>query len=158
MIAENRTLVFRERPKPCAGDMRISWRLSICLLSLLHSRSKKASLAKMHVLNDALRSRASQQKLEEIIRGELLPVYWKMRVEPAFSRALDFLVGEGFATWEISGGRTSVQLTDEGISAAKSIEATVDILEAEREFLSGPATKITESFVQNLLTTGKQLL
>ena len=158
MASENRTLVFRERPKPCAGDMRISWRLSVCLLSLIHSRGKKASLAKMHVLNDALRSVASRQKLTDIIQGELPPVFWKLRVEPAFSRALDFLVGEGFATWEISSGKTSIKLTPEGVLAAKVIEENSEILVDEREFLGGVAKKITEGFIQSLLTTGRQLL
>ncbi len=115
-------------------------------------------MAKMHVLNDALRSSASRTKLEKIICGDMPPIYWRLRVEPAFSRALDFLVGEGFANWEVSNGKTSLKLTESGVVAANAIEGSEQVLDAERAFLGGPAKKLTEGFVQGLLTTGKQLL
>lgn len=150
--------VFRERPRPCAGDMRISWRISVTLLALLHSRGRKASFAKLHVLNNALRSQASRDKLEAIL-GERIPAYtWRLRVEPAFTRALDFLVGEGFADWSISSNRTTLTLTKKGIEAAKEIDSFDDVLVGERSFLKGLATKITEGFVQQMLLVGKRLL
>lgn len=152
------SFVFSERPKPCAGDMRISWRISVTLLALLHSRGKKASFAKLHVLNDALRSQASRDKLEAILE-EKLPAYtWRLRVEPAFTRALDFLVGEGFADWSFSSNRTALTLTEKGIQVAKEIDSIGDVLVDERCFLKGMASKITEGFVQNMLLVGKRLL
>lgn len=150
--------VFRERPKPCAGDMRISWRVSVTLLALLHSRGKKASFAKLHVLNDALRSQASREKLQAILDDKAPAYTWRLRVEPAFTRALDFLVGEGFADWSVSSSRTTLTLTQSGIEAAKTIESLADALIDERAFLSGLATKITEGFVQQMLLVGKRLL
>lgn len=152
------SFVFRERPKPCAGDMRISWRVSVTLLALLHSRGKKASFAKLHVLNDALRSQASRDKLEAILE-EKSPAYtWRLRVEPAFTRSLDFLVGEGFAVWSVSSNRTTLTLTEKGIEAAKKIDSVGDVLVDERFFLKGLAAKITERFVQQMLLLGKRLL
>lgn len=158
MIDSDTTFVFRERPKPCAGDMRISWRVSVTLLILLHSRGKKASFAKLHVLNDALRSQASQEKLKAILE-EKMPAYsWRLRVEPAFTRALDFLVGEGFADWSVSSNRTTLTLTENGIEAAKEVDSVADVLVEERAFLKRLAAKITEGFVQQMLLVGKRLL
>lgn len=152
------TFVFRERPKPCSGDMRISWRVSVTLLALLYSRGKKASFAKLHVLNDALRSQKSRDKLEAILE-EKAPAYtWRLRVEPAFTRALDFVVGEGFADWSVSSNRTTLTLTNKGIEAAEKIDSVGDVLVDERSFLKGLAAKITESFVQKMLLVGKRLL
>ncbi|UWQ75186.1 hypothetical protein [Leisingera sp. M658] len=152
------SFVFRERPKPCAGDMRISWRISVTLLALFHSRGKKASFAKLHVLNDALRSQASREKLEAILE-ERIPAYtWRLRVEPAFTRALDFLVGEGFADWSVSSNRTTLSLTEKGIEAAKEIDSIGDVLVDERPFMKGLAVKITEGIVQKMLLVGKRLL
>lgn len=152
------SFVFRERPKPCAGDMRISWRISVTLLALLYSRGKKASFAKLHVLNDALRSQESRDKLEAILE-EKVPAYtWRLRVEPAFTRALDFLVGEGFADWSVTSNRTTLILTKKGIEAAKEIDTFGDVLVDERSFLKGLAAKITEGFVKHMLLVGKRLL
>jgi hypothetical protein len=150
--------VFRERRKPCAGDMRISWRVSLTLLALLHSRGKKASFAKLHVLNDALRSQASRDKLQAILEDKIPAYAWRLRVEPAFTRALDFLVGEGFADWSVSSNRTTLTLTKSGVDAAKKIDLLQDVLIEEQIFLNGFAAKITEGFVQQMLLVGKRLL
>lgn len=158
MSDSDATFIFRERPKPCTGDMRISWRVSVTLLSLLHSRGKKASFAKLHVLNDALRSHASQDKLKAILDDELPTYAWRLRVEPAFSRALNFVVGEGFADWSVSNNRTILMLTEKGKEAAREIENFSDILVDERTFLSGLGNRITEAFVQRMLLEGKRLL
>lgn len=158
MNASDTTFVFRERPKPCAGDMRISWRVSVTLLALLHSRGKKASFAKLHVLNDALRSEASRNKLEAILQDETPAYSWRLRVEPAFTRALDFLVGEGFADWSVSSNRTTLSLSEKGIEVAEEIDSIDDIFLDERIFLKGLAKKITEGFVQRILLVGRRLL
>lgn len=158
MNERNATFVFREQPKPCAGDMRISWRVSVTLLALMHSRGKRASFAKLHVLNDALLSKASREKLESILDDEIPAYAWRLRVEPAFTRALDFVVGEGFADWSVSGERTTLSLIEKGIEAARDVEACGDALIEERAFLRGSAKRITERFVQRLLHAGRSRL
>ena len=52
----SRRFSFRRRPTPVPADLRIAWRVSLILLMLLASRSNRASLAKLHILNDAIRS------------------------------------------------------------------------------------------------------
>ena len=158
MNERSATFVFREQPKPCAGDMRISWRVSVTLLALLHSRGKRASFAKLHVLNDALRSKASREKLEAILNNETPAYAWRLRVEPAFTRALAFVVGEGFADWSVSSDRTTLSLIEKGIEVAHGVEACGDALIEERAFLRGSAKRITEGYVQRLLLVGRRLL
>ena len=157
-MRDTRELVFTRRPKPCAGDMRITWRLSLVLLALHSSRGSKASYAKLHVLNDALRSTEAQERLIEIIEGRMPPLSWQLRVEPAFTRALDFVVGEKFAIWSIANGRTSLKLTDAGRVAAKTVWEDSSVLHQEKEFLSAHARAITEAFVQRVLLAGKAFL
>lgn len=158
MVDGTSNIIFRDRPKTCAGDMRIAWRLALILLALHYSRGQKASFAKLHVLNDALRSKTSQEKLERILGNTLPMISWRLRVEPAFTRALDFLVGEGLAEWSVASKRTILQLTSKGVEAAKEVVSEDDILVDERQFLNGAAKGVTETFVQRLLMTGKQLL
>jgi hypothetical protein len=158
MNGVNSTFIFRERPKPCSGDLRISWRISAILLALLHSRGKKASFAKLHVLNDALRSRASRDKLESILNDEIPAYKWRLRVEPAFTRALNFAVGEGFAIWSVGNNRPSLSLTEKGVEVAREVEACKDVLVEEQLFIDGLAGKITERFVKDLLSAGRRLL
>lgn len=156
---QDRTFVFTPRPKPVPGDLRIAWRLPVTLLGLMHSRGQRASFAKMHVLNDALRSPHSREKLAAIFSGATPAIHWRTRVEPAFSRNLDFMVGEGLLGWTVVQERTGVILTEQGRLAAKAVHALpTDILAKEREFLEAHAKKITEAFVRELLAAGKRLL
>ncbi|RRH68140.1 hypothetical protein [Falsigemmobacter faecalis] len=138
--------------------MRIAWRVSVILLALLHCQGKKASFAKLHVLNDAIRTPKSRESLVNIVEGRSDALSYVLRVEPAFTRALDFVVGEKLAIWGVSSKRTTLILTEAGLKAALAVDGQEDVLVEERAFLSGPAKKLTEGFVNKLLLTGKRLL
>lgn len=158
MAEVGRGVVFRSRRQPCAGDLRIAWRVSVTLLALFHSRGKKASFAKLHLLNDALQSAVARQSLIELLNDPTGVVFWQFRVEPAFNRALDFIVGEGFACWSASGDRAVLSLSFEGIGAAKAIDSTADALADERAFLKEFGLRVTETFVTRVVAAGKRLL
>lgn len=149
------TFTFRRKPKPIPGDLRISWRMSLTLLMLLTSRGKKASLAKLNLLNDALRSEKSKEKLITILSDQLPLISWQMRIEPAFARNLDLLVGQGLAEWGISSGRASILLTASGIEAANVIMKDHEVLIQEKEFFNSHSKKITETFVNLILNAVK---
>ena len=83
---------------------------------------------------------------------------WRMRVEPAFSRNLDILVGEGFAKWLVSSGKTSLELTPAGKKAATAVDESEGTLEAERRFLSSTGKLVTEAFVRGVITAASRLL
>jgi len=155
MSSDDQRFLFVVRPKPVAGDMRIAWRLAVTLLVLFHSRGKKASLAKLNLMNDAIRSEISRSKLVQVLAGEVPLRDWRIRVEPAFSRNLDFLVGEGLAEWLVASNRASIQLTAQGIAAAESVLAKTELIAVEKEFIKAVSNSITEKFVNRVTKAGQ---
>ena len=155
MSSEEKIFSFVIRPKPVAGDMRIAWRLAITLLILYHSKGKKASLAKLNLMNDAIRSENSRSTLVKLLSKETPLRDWRIRVEPAFSRNLDFLVGEGLAEWIVASNRASVQLNARGIAATEEVMSRSDLLEIEKEFIKINSSSVTEKFVKQVITAGR---
>jgi hypothetical protein len=147
---------FVRRPVPVPGDLRIVWRLSLLLMMLGTSRSKKASLVKLHVLNDAVRSRAAVANEKNMRHTGTLAPHWRVRVEPALGRAIDFLVGEKLAAWIELSNRTGLQLTASGIKAAEVLLNNDTAMREERTFLEVVAKDVTESVVTALLSSRKE--
>ncbi|MGD9919851.1 MAG: hypothetical protein AB7V13_00150 [Pseudorhodoplanes sp.] len=146
---------FVERPIPVPGDLRLSWRIPIVLLMLHHSRQNKASLVKLHVLNDAVRTPTGAERLRQIVRDQLPPVFWQPRIEPAFARAIDFANGDGFVTWVSTTNGSGLSLTDKsGPVLSKLIEMT-DVLADEKQVILELAGKVTEGFAKSLLASSR---
>ncbi|WP_342242122.1 hypothetical protein [Inquilinus sp. OTU3971] len=146
----HRRFSFRRRPIPVPGDLRIAWRVSLILTMLVCSRSNRASLAKLHILNDAIRS-DQHARLKSALDGIRLDLPWNLRVEPAFARAIDFVVGENLATWTKATGRAALQLTKSGTAAAAAVMGMHDTLVEEKAIISDLAKAITETMVAALL-------
>ena len=106
------------------------------------------------VARPELRSRSvrARQRLLGILEGSVPTLFWQMPVEPAFGRALDFTVGEGFAIWQRASSRSGLELTASGSKAAEAVASRDDLLIEEKAFLAGNAKKITETFVSRLLS------
>lgn len=134
--------------------LRIAWRLAIILIMLASSRSKKASLAKLHILNDAVRS-SQHARLKAALAATSPNLPWNIRVEPAFARAIDFAVGEKLANWGMVAGRTALQLTAKGVRAAEAVLREQDTLTEEAEVLSDLAKAMPENMVAALLGEGQ---
>ncbi len=137
------------------GDLRIAWRVSLILVMLACSRSSRASLAKLHILNDAIRS-GQHARLRSVLDGTRPDSPWNLRVEPAFARAIDFVVGENLATWTKATGRAALQLTKSGTAAAAAVMGVRDALVEERAIISDLAKAITETMVATLLGEGRK--
>jgi hypothetical protein len=151
VLPQSRRFSFNQRPVPVPADLRINWRISLILAMLGTSRSNRASLAKLHVLNYAARSTRVRTQLTGIIVGTEPALNWHMRIEPAFARAADFVVGERFAEWTRTAQRAGLQLTKTGIAAWKRLDDTEDVLADEKAFLKDTGRKVTEDFVSRLL-------
>lgn len=147
--------VFTRRPKSVPGDLRIVWRMSVTLLAMNYSRGKKASLAKLHIVNDALRNEHARKKLVSLLNEEIPLLSWRVRVEPAFSRNLDFLVAEGLVEWLIANERSSLKLTNRGILAAQALEKDEDVLLGEKQFLKPTMKSLSEDLVRRILAASK---
>lgn len=154
-IQTDRSFSFRRKPSPVPGDLRIGWRLPVTLLMLQTSRRKKASLAKLNLLNDALRSEASREKLAKILLGQVARIEWRMRVEPAFGRSIDLMTGSKLVEWQIASGKATICLTEKGKSISKAIEENAEIFLDEKAFLGEFSSKITEGFVKKILAVNK---
>jgi hypothetical protein len=146
---------FERKPSPVPGDLRIGWRIPLTLLMLNYSRGKKASLAKLNLFNDALRSERSREKLSKIINGETPLIEWRMRVEPAFSRNIDLLTGGQLAEWIVANGKAAISLTEKGKRIAERLVADEESFVTEKAFLREFSSKITESFVTQILLANK---
>ena len=146
---------FSARPMPVPGDLRINWRLAIILLMLENSRSKRASLAKLHVLNEAVRSTSARITLEKILDEKAAPLNWQLRVEPAFGRAINFVVGENLVQWTRTAQRAGLQLTKKGAASAEALVEAEDTLIEEKHFLSTIGKRVSEDFVNKILYVGR---
>ena len=151
-------LVFHSRAKSVPADLRISWRLSMTLLILRHSRGRRASFAKLHILNDALRSDAARERLVAVLDGELDFGLCTIRIEPAFSRGLDLMIGKGLAEWLVASGRLSVGLTVSGTEIATVIDGENGLFVDERDFLVSDGRRVTEQVVQRIVAGRRGLV
>jgi hypothetical protein len=147
---------FQRRPTPVPGDLRIAWRVALILVMLASSRSDRASLAKLRILNDAVRS-DQYDRLKATLGDAHRDLPWSFRVEPAFARAIDFVVGEKLATWAKTAGKTALQLTKAGREAANAVVHLEDALVTERAIVSDLAKSITETTVASLLNEGRRV-
>lgn len=146
----NRRFSFQRRPVPVPGDLRIAWRVALIIVMLGSSRANRASLAKLHIINHAIRS-GQQDRLKKMLSSSHTAVPWNLRVEPAFARAVDFVVGEKLAIWTKATGRAALQLTKNGVDAAAAVMGIEDALIEERAIVADLAKLITETGVGALL-------
>jgi hypothetical protein len=107
-------------------------------------------VAKLHILNDAIRS-GQHQRLTAALDGTASSLPWNLRVEPAFGRALDFVVGERLAGWTKASGRAALQLTAAGVDAFEALSKTPDVLVTEQQIIAEFAKAIPETVVARLL-------
>ncbi len=143
-LGDAQAVSFRVRPVSVPGELRISWRLAVVVLMLDGCRKQRASLVKLHVLNDAVRSADSAQQLRRALRDELPPSFWRTRVEPAFGRALDLAVGSGLVSWIQTTHGAGLKLTDKGHEAVAAVRKLDGVLEHEKMVLAELSPKLTE--------------
>lgn len=149
---------FNKRPIPVPGDLRIEWRVSLIVLMLGHSRAKQASLAKLHILNDAIRGKHSAHLLDLVVTAKAGMMPWTFRIEPAFARAVDFVVGDKLADWTTSSNRSGLQLTTKGIALFEKLKAESDILTSEKDVLAVYAKSMTEGAISLVIGSKRRTL
>jgi len=138
---------FTARPEPVAGDLRMSWGIAVVLLSLFHSRGKKASFLKLQFLAHSIRTEDSREQVHAVLRGERKTSELQVRVEPWLNRAVAFAHGLKYV--DVSKGKT-ITLTPLGQDVAAAIDATSDVLHHERTFLTNVAKRATENIVTRI--------
>ncbi|RVU02202.1 hypothetical protein EOE18_17690 [Novosphingobium umbonatum] len=138
---------FTARPEPVAGDLRMSWGIGVVLLSLLHSRGKKASFLKLQFLAHSIRTEGSREQVNAVLRGERKTSDVQVRVEPWLNRAVAFAHGLKYVT--VNKGKT-ISLTPLGQNVASAIDVNSEVLQRERAFLTIVAKRATEDIVTRI--------
>ena len=156
LTIEPQQFSFRRRPIAVPGDLRIEWRVSIIVLMLGFSRSKQASLAKLHILNDAIRAPKAATLLDLVVKSGPGRIPWTFRIEPAFGRAIDFVVGDGLAAWTSTAERSALQLTAKGIALFEVLKQREDVLTAERDVLRTYGKSMTEGVVSAVIGAARR--
>lgn len=90
---EGATFSFSHRPEPIAGDLRMSWGISIVLLALFNCRGKKSSFPKLQLLAHSVRSEKSREDMRALLQGRLRVTDISVRVEPWLNRAVNYAHG-----------------------------------------------------------------
>jgi hypothetical protein len=140
---------FSARPSALPPDLRPIWRMAVLVLLLQRCcKQGRSSLKKLHVLNWAIRHRASQQALLNVLEGRVRPDQAIVRFDPALNRLLDFAKGEGLIG-QVAADR--FQITAKGLRFANDIMADQDCLRQEKWFIDEIAGKITETRINEIL-------
>ncbi|TAN72761.1 MAG: hypothetical protein EPN20_03545 [Magnetospirillum sp.] len=142
------SVVFRKRPRPVPGDLRIAWRLTVVILILGYCQKNKASLPKLHLLSNALKDSESMDRLSRILDGSLSVMAWKVSVEPALGRALDLARGEKLVVFE---SNASYRLSDKGEATLRMVMGDDLVLTEQKAFLLKYAKSITNTFINKLV-------
>jgi hypothetical protein len=132
---------FSVRPKPIAGDLRMSWGISVLLLSLFYCRGKKGSFQKIQFLAHAVRIPEGREDVRSLLQGRLRPSDISVRVEPWLNRAVSYAYALKLVT--VDKGK-AVTLTAKGVDVAGAITKSKDVFLQEQTFLREIAPKITE--------------
>ena len=137
---------FRSRPEPIAGDLRMSWGISVLLLSLLYSRGRKASFQKLQFLAHSVRIPEGRDDVRSLLRAELRPSDISVRVEPWLNRAISYAYALGLVS--VHKGKV-VSLTDKGLEITGDIQKSGALAE-EGVFLKEVASKVTDALLQRI--------
>lgn len=143
------SMVFTDRGDALLADMRPLWRMALILLALRRcGYGKKMSMAKLYVLNWAVRSEDTRSRFLRAIESGAAPDDLVIRFEPALMRAVSLAVGEGLL--DIEKGK-NVRLTAAGDAFAAEIEQDGECFKAEKEYLASLKGRVFEKDIQRLL-------
>jgi hypothetical protein len=144
---------FVRRPSPLPPDLRPVWRIFIILLMLrLCCRGGKSNLQRLSVLNWAVRSPENRSHFLEVVEGQRRPEDIIVRHDPAFSRALDFAIGEKLIE-RVPGSK--FLLKERGQSAAEAILRMERCLDLEKDFFKRLRGRVSEAMIDRLLHFGR---
>lgn len=146
----NTSFRFRSRPFSLPGEQRIAWRVSLVVVVLTKSRAARSSLARIHLVCDALRTRERMERFEHVLKGDAAPVTWIPRIDPALGRAIDIGLGEQL----LDRVKDKYQLTEVGKKLADQLIADDEILVDEKSFLKRNRALLSEGRLSSLLLRG----
>lgn len=139
---------FKKRPTPLPGELRATWGIAMLLTIVFHSRGKKTSLQRLHVVNWAVRSETNRMQFLTALNGSGRNFNFVPRVEPSLNRAIDLAAAENLVV--VNHGR-NLLLTKRGLAAAEELDTAKDAFVVEKAFLRAIKSAATEKKVEELL-------
>lgn len=146
----DRPFVFHERPISVAADSRVIWRVPLLLMLTRSCRGEKATQEQLHVLNWAVRSSDSAERLASFLAGDLRPEEAVVRFEPALNRALALARGLELLGWE---GRYWT-LREPAREILAAIDGDDDLMSEQKALLGGLDRLLTQKAVTELFGRG----
>jgi hypothetical protein len=144
----DRSFVFRERPAPAAADLRAVWRIPLTLMLTRACRGSQATHEQLHVLNWAVRSTESTERLGEFLAGKIRPEQAVVRFEPALDRTVALAHGFRLLTWR----KKRYWALGEGASELlTAIDEDEQIFTVEKALLSSLPSQLSQAAVRRLL-------
>ena len=145
-------ILFRARPVAIPADLRPLWRMrAVLLLRRKCCRQGRSSLARIHVLNWALRTSEAGRQLVQAIEGTVSPDAVLVRIEPSLNRAVDLARGHGLIR-QVGGDR--IELTPGGRQFAETILNDPVVFGREKHFCERIGLHATEAFVNRIFNRG----
>jgi hypothetical protein len=163
-VERDAEIILHKQAHPLPGQFRAVRRLALLSMVLDACRQSQASLPQLHVLNWAVRTKASRHLFLKVLTGAIAPDEALVRFDPSLPRLVQYGVGEGIITDRpdvlIDGATTEssksyrITLTTKGKELANLVRDS-DLLSDERLFLESVKNKVTQRFVHDLIG-GKQ--
>ncbi|WP_074840581.1 helix-turn-helix domain-containing protein [Marinovum algicola] len=139
---------YTSRPDPISGDLRLSWGISILLLSLFFSRRQTSNFQKLQFMTHAVLSPEGRHEIRGLLSGEYSPREVSVRVEPSLNRAV--ALSSALKLVSVEKGR-SIKLTAAGEKLAEEIAGERSgALEVEANFLREVAPKMTDALMKKV--------
>lgn len=134
---------------PC--NRRPVWRLALVVMLLKKcSRGEKSSIARLHILDWAIRNTEGQRQLLAFLEDKPMFRFAAVRYDPALLRALLF----GKAEDLIAIKKGKIQLIDFGKGFAAELEEKKDMFVHERVFMQILGKRFTETAAVKFLNAG----
>lgn len=138
---------YTARPDPVPGDLRISWGISVLVLSLFFSRAKKSNFQKLQFMAHAVRLPEGREEVRGLLAGEFKPTDVSVRVEPSLNRAVT--LAHALKLVKVEQG-VAVSLTDRGEKIARDIVKDGKTLKDEISFLRDVAPRMTDTLMRRI--------
>jgi len=141
---------FRRRPFYVPAHLRLSYRVGEILVLLgCASRRGRSSIARLHILNSAIRASSSPSEVAGWISHDSVERNLPLRVEPGLTRVLR--ISESLRLIETVKGK-SFQLTNAGTLHLNAILALGPTPYARLRQLSPHLKRITEGFTSSIIS------
>jgi len=127
------TVVFQKGRTVLPAANRVSWRLSVLVLTVAKCNGQTASVATLHLLMWGMRGRVPRNRLRSWLTGAASADLISSRLDPQLETTIRLAAAEHLVTVTSTG---RVRLTERGMELAALIDGNQELLGAEKQLLA----------------------